>query len=270
VLTRAVPGAIRATLDALLDHINPAPEDPTRPDTLIVWESRALLAAETGFSEVTTRDHLQRLRGEQDLRKGQRVTVLKRIEDAGSHRAARYELLPAALDALVDPARLEAFEARTPRGTHPYHRWRQWRVSQMAQAEVGVSSLPQATAEESAGVSGLPQAEAIGESSLPQLGKALYPELTRVDLYKEELTTTDAPAAPLAHAPDKAEAASPFWCPACGVAIPTCRHRAVYGPPPARPRSPRGGSSQPRNLRQGDQDRQQFPDDAPRLPGGGS
>jgi hypothetical protein len=136
-----LPGAIRATLDALLDHINPAPEDPTRPDTLIVWESRERLAAETGFSEVTTRDHLQRLRGEKDLRKGQRIMVLQRIEDAGSHRAARYELLPAALDALVDPARLEAFEARTPRGTHPYQRWRQWRASQMAPAEVGGKAL---------------------------------------------------------------------------------------------------------------------------------
>ena len=31
-----LPGAIRATLDALLDHINPAKDDPTRPDTLIV------------------------------------------------------------------------------------------------------------------------------------------------------------------------------------------------------------------------------------------
>jgi len=137
-----LPGAIRATLDALLDHINPAPDDPTRPDTLTVWESRELLAAETGFPEVTTRDHLQRLRGEKDLRKGQRVMVLRCVEAPQSHRAARYELLPAALDALVDPARLEAFEARTPRGAHPYHRWRQWRAAQMAQSEIGVSGLP--------------------------------------------------------------------------------------------------------------------------------
>jgi hypothetical protein len=86
-----IPGAIRATLDALLDHINPAPDDPTRPDTLTVWESRELLAAETGFSEVTIKDHLKRLRGEKDLCKGQRVTVLKCAEEARSHRAARYE-----------------------------------------------------------------------------------------------------------------------------------------------------------------------------------
>jgi hypothetical protein len=223
-----LPGAIRATLDALLDHINPAPEDPTRPDTLIVWESRERLAAETGFSEVTTRDHLQRLRGEKDLRKGQRVMVLKRIEDAGSHRAARYELLPAALDALVDPARLEAFEAGTPRGTHPYQRWRQWRASQMAQAEVGVSSLPQVPADGS-----------LGESSFPQLGQASSPELPEVGRYKKELTTTDAPAAPLAHAPDKAGAASPFWCPDCGYSIPSCVHRTAYRvePSPSQRRS---------------------------------
>jgi hypothetical protein len=176
-----LPGAIRATLDALLDHINPAKNDPTRPDTLTVWESRERLAAETGFSEVTTRDHLQRLRGEKDLRKGQRVMVLKRIEAASSHRAARYELLPAALDALVDPVRLEAFEARTPRDTHPYQRWRQWRASQMAPAEVGGRTLPQVPADGSRGESALPQAETVGESAFPQLGKALspsYPKLT--------------------------------------------------------------------------------------------
>ena len=157
-------GAIRAALDALLDHINPAKDDPTRPDTLIVWESRERLAAETSFSEVTTRDHLQRLRGEKDLRKGQRVMVLQRIEDAGSHRAARYELLPAALDTLADPARLLAFEEHPPREGHPYYRWRQWRAAQMAPAEVG-------------------------ESAFPQLGQASSPELPQVDLDKEELTT---------------------------------------------------------------------------------
>jgi hypothetical protein len=46
----------------------------------------------------------------------------------------------------------------------------------------------------------------------------------------------DAPTAPWVHARDKAEAASPFWCPACGVAIPTCRHRVVYGTARGRPR----------------------------------
>jgi hypothetical protein len=185
-----IPGAIRATLDVLLDHINPAPHDPTRPETLTVWESRELLAAETGFSEVTIRDHLKRLRGEKDLSKGRRVTVLTCTEDARSHRAARYEVLPAALDALVDPARLEAFEARTPRGTHPYHRWRQWRASQMAQAEIGGSSLPQAADDESLGVSNLSQAAEGGESSFSQLGQGPSPELSGVDpLEKKELTT---------------------------------------------------------------------------------
>jgi hypothetical protein len=223
-----IPGAIRATLDALLDHINPAPNDPTRPDTLLVWESRERLAAEAGFSEVTIKDHLKRLRGEHDLRKGQQVTVLRCVEAATSHRAARYELLPAALDALVDPARLEAFEARTPRSAHPYHRWRQWRASQMAPGEVGVSALPQAEDDGSLGGSHLPQADAVGESSLSQLGQAPSPELSLVDLDTQELTTTTAPAAPFAHAPNKAETASPFWCPDCGVSIPSCVHRTRY------------------------------------------
>jgi hypothetical protein len=184
-----IPGAIRATLDALLDHINPAPQDPTRPDTLLVWESRAQLAAETGFSEVTTREHLQRLRGETDLRKGQRVTVLKCVEAASSHRAARYEFIPAALDALVDPVRLEAFEASHPRDTHPYQRWRQWRASQMAPADVGESRLPQAEDDGALGVSSLSPSDALGVSNLSQLGKAPSPELPIVDLDTEELTT---------------------------------------------------------------------------------
>jgi hypothetical protein len=197
-----IPGAIRATLDVLLDHINPAPDDPTRPDTLTVWESRERLAAETGFSEVTIRDHLKRLRGEKDLCKGQRVMVLKQTEAPQSHRAARYELIPAALDALVDPTRLEAFETHQPRGVHPYQRWRRWRASQMAQAELGGRSLPQDPDDEALGVSGLPSSDTIGESSLPQLGKAPPPEFCVVDhSEKKELTRTDAPAAPMAFAP---------------------------------------------------------------------
>jgi hypothetical protein len=118
--------------------------------------------------------------------------VLQRIEDAGSHRAARYALLPAALDALVDPARLEAFEAGTPRATHPYQRWRQWRASQMAPAEVGGSSLPQVSDDESLGVSALSPDHALGASAFPQLGQAPSPELSQVDLDKEEWTTAPA------------------------------------------------------------------------------
>ena len=30
----------------------------------------------------------------------------------------------------------------------------------------------------------------------------------------------------------KAEQASPFWCQACGFAIPSCQHRVVYGTAP--------------------------------------
>jgi len=174
----------------LLDHINPAPDDPTRPDTLTVWESREQLAAETGFSEVTIKDHLKRLRGEKDLRKGQRVTVLTYAEAPQSHRPARYEFLPAALDALVDPTRLEAFEARTPRGTHPYHRWRQWRASQMTPSETeGRSSFPQVPGDESSGERTLPQAETEGARSLPQWGQGACPELTPGDLLQQQLTT---------------------------------------------------------------------------------
>jgi hypothetical protein len=239
-----IPGAIRATLDVLLDHINPAREDPTRPDTLTVWESRELLADETGFSEVTIRDHLKRLRGEKDLRKGQRVMVLKCTAAAQSHRAARYELLPAALDALVDPPRLEAFEAHPCRVAHPYHRWRQWRAAQMASAEdteaVGVSSFPQDPADESFGESTFPQTSAVGVSSFPQLGQAPSPEFPVVDLDKQELTRPDAPTAPMAQAfnREKAEAASPFWCAACGFIIPTCQHRTIYARPSARSGGP--------------------------------
>jgi hypothetical protein len=46
------------------------------------------------------------------------------------------------------------------------------------------------------------------------------------------------PYHPPASAPPKAEQHSPFWCQACGVAIPTCRHRVVYGT--AQGRSRRG------------------------------
>jgi hypothetical protein len=42
------------------------------------------------------------------------------------------------------------------------------------------------------------------------------------------------PYDPPASSPPKAEQDSPFWCQACGVAIPTCRHRVVYGSNPRR------------------------------------
>jgi hypothetical protein len=42
-------------------------------------------------------------------------------------------------------------------------------------------------------------------------------------------TNLGAPEHPPATMPLKAEQASPFWCQACGFAIPTCEHRVVYG-----------------------------------------
>jgi hypothetical protein len=36
-------------------------------------------------------------------------------------------------------------------------------------------------------------------------------------------------AVPLSTTVDKPEAASPYWCAACRVAIPTCEHRVIYG-----------------------------------------
>jgi hypothetical protein len=160
-----IPGAIRATLDVLLDHINPDPQNPACPDTLTVWESRELLAAETGFSEVTIRDHMKRLRGEKDLRHGQRVMVLKCVEDAQSHRAARYELVPEALDALADRERRKAFEQGHHKVTHPYQRWLTWLEARrppavddpMDPTVVGESPLPQAPADVSVGGSAFPR-----------------------------------------------------------------------------------------------------------------
>jgi hypothetical protein len=232
-----IPGAIRATLDVLLDHINADPQDPGRPDTLTVWESRERLADETGFSEVTIWDHLKRLRGEKALRPGQRVTLLRCTEPAQSHRAARYELIPEALDALADQERVKAFAQGAHRPTHPYQRWRDWREAQMAEAEGGESCLPQDPADEPLGVSALPQTAAVGVSAFPQFGQAAYPEFPVVDQEKKELTRPDAPAAPIARAPDepKAEAQSPYWCGDCGYATSTCDHRTIVARPSARP-----------------------------------
>ena len=221
-----IPGAIRATLDTLLDHINPDPKDPQQPDTLTVWESREHLAAETGFSEVTIRDHLKRLCGVTDLRQGQRVRVLQRVADASSHRAARYELVPEALDALADRERRKAFEQGHHQPTHPYQRWLTWlEARHTPPADLGESSFPQVEGPGSLGESCLPQEDPVGISCLPQLGKAPSPEFPLVDQKeKTELTRTKAPVA-IAPQTDKAEAQSPFWCADCGYAISTCAHR---------------------------------------------
>ena len=67
--------------------------------------------------------------------------------------------------------------------------------------------------------------------------------LERKDLERrvpEKVIGQDGSAeAPVAIAPteEKAETRSPFWCPACGYAIPSCVHRVIHAPPPARPRA---------------------------------
>jgi hypothetical protein len=64
-------------------------------------------------------------------------------------------------------------------------------------------------------------------------GQTFLTQKTRENQYQNTgvLATviTQRPHHPPASAPPKAEQHSPFWCQACGVAIPTCRHRVVYG-----------------------------------------
>jgi hypothetical protein len=82
------------------------------------------------------------------------------------------------------------------------------------------------------------------DPSNPKLGKASGPRLAWIERPKEskdlkekqEAATRNftnnglgGPEHPPANMFPKAEQASPFWCQACGFAIPTCGHRVVYG-----------------------------------------
>jgi hypothetical protein len=64
-------------------------------------------------------------------------------------------------------------------------------------------------------------------------GQKTLTQKTRENQYQNTGTPAMAIAQRPHHSPanasPKAEQHSPFWCQACGVAIPTCRHRVVYG-----------------------------------------
>jgi len=217
-----LPGAIQATLDHLLDHINAWKDpstgraDPTRPQTLTVFESLTQLAADTGFSTVSVADHLKRLRGEKELRKGLTVKVLLHDPDpekdgAKHHRAARYHLNPAGLDALVDPKRLEAFTHGRHHPDHPYQLWRDWRTANrppqpddQADSSEGISSLyPEPVTEDGQGISSLYAEAGQGISSLGDRVQAPYTEFTNVVDPVNQLTSFVPHPAPTA--PEKKE-----------------------------------------------------------------
>lgn len=185
-------GAIRHTLDTLLDHINPAKDpvtgqtDPTRPQTLIAFESLDQLAADTGFSMVSVADHLKRLRGDKPLRPGLWLAVLERVAAATHHRAARYRLNPEALDRLADRERVKAFEQGEPKPTHPYHLWRDWRKT-AAPPDAGNQPMT------SQGISSLHPDTGQGISSLHPRVQAAYSELTNVVVDPLHQLTTFSP-----------------------------------------------------------------------------
>ena len=69
----------------------------------------------------------------------------------------------------------------------------------------------------------------------PKVIEASTPRAEPIEPQKEvkELKEyKEGPTPNVAHARDKAETASPFWCPDCGYAIPACGHRTAYRMPP--------------------------------------
>jgi hypothetical protein len=191
-----IPGAIRHTLDVLLDHINAWKDpstgvtNPTQPQTLIVFESLSQLAAHTGFSMVTVADHLKRLRGDKPLRRGVTRVVLERVEEATHHRAAHYRLRPEALDRLMDHEQVKAFEESRHSPHHPYQLWRDWWAANNSRQDndpletaEGISHLDlEGLVEDGQGISCLYAEEGQGISSLDPRVQAPYTELTsRVD-----------------------------------------------------------------------------------------
>jgi hypothetical protein len=113
-------------------------------------------------------------------------------------------------------------------------------------ARVGMNHFPAPDPQEGSEFSDPPQDHAldthrgVSDPSDPQ-GSDFSDEGSQIFLTRKTTENnhkiTGAPAIVIApqrqiRPPDitpKAEQASPFWCPACGVAIPTCRHRVVYG-----------------------------------------
>jgi hypothetical protein len=72
------------------------------------------------------------------------------------------------------------------------------------------------------------------DPSNPKLGGASGPRPAWIERPKEVKNLKDIQEEPTRNddddgIPPKAEEDSPFWCQACGFAIPTCRHRVVYG-----------------------------------------
>jgi hypothetical protein len=72
------------------------------------------------------------------------------------------------------------------------------------------------------------------ELTNPKLGGGAKPRLAWIERPKEVKDLKDSKEGPTRNDNDhgtlpKAEQGSPFWCQACGYAIPTCGHRVVYG-----------------------------------------
>ena len=75
----------------------------------------------------------------------------------------------------------------------------------------------------------------------PQLGGVSRPRLAWIERPKEVKDLKDIKERPTRNDDDdstlpKAEQDNPFWCQACGFAIPPCEHRVVYGSARGRPR----------------------------------
>jgi len=184
-----LPGAIRATLDALLGPHQPRPRGPHAPrHPHRVGEPRAV-----GGGHRLFRGHHQG----PPAAPARRERPAQRAAGHGAEAHRRRRVAPGRR--ATNSCRRRWMRWSIPRGSkpsrpvHPRHA----SLSALAAvarvpdgpAEVGVRHLPQAPADGSLGENSLPQAETVGASSFPQLGQAPSPELPQVDLYKEELTT---------------------------------------------------------------------------------
>jgi hypothetical protein len=84
-----------------------------------------------------------------------------------------------------------------------------------------------------------PLREEVSETSEAR-GSEISEGGSQSSLRRKQGNTRAENEAPVARAPDtaKAEAASPYWCAACGFSIPACPHRTIYARPSARPGGP--------------------------------